>query len=232
MKKQLLVLLAPFLLLPACQTQQMKETIADQDQQLELAQQERRRLSAQQESLRAQNAELREKLRAEQASQKELQSRLSAMEAEKAASDAEVDSLRGRLVGSGVGVSRRGNVLVLDLPSALTFPSGSATLNEKGRSSLAKVAEILKKDYGDRILWVEGHTDDQPLRRTKQKWGTNLRLSVERAMAVSTYLSGSLGIDSSRIRVSGYGEWAPKVPNDSKQHRSENRRVEILILKD
>ncbi|RMH02028.1 MAG: hypothetical protein D6702_09655 [Planctomycetota bacterium] len=228
-RNRLLTLLLPLLLLPAaCQTAEMEETIADQDRQLEIARQERSRLEAERNRVRAQTAELRDQLAQAEAANRELSQRLSAMEAAQRAADAEVEDLRARLEGSGVNVSRRGEVIVLELPSAITFPSGSATLNDQGRKSLKQVAGILASDYAGKTFWIEGHTDNDPIK--KSKWGSNLRLSIERAMAVADFLGKDLGIDPSALRVAGYGEWAPKVPNDSAENKAANRRVEILVL--
>ncbi len=220
--------LLPVLLFSACQSTEMQETIADQDKQLEIAQQDRRRLQAERDRVYAQTAELRDQLSRAESANSELNQRLSAMEAAQQASDAELDGLRGRLQGTGVNVSRRGDVIVLELPSAITFPSGSATLNDSGRKSLKQVGSILKGDYAGRTFWIEGHTDNDPIK--KSKWESNLRLSVERAMAVSAYLSKDLGVDPASLRVSGYGEWAPKGSNDNSKTKAANRRVEILVL--
>ncbi len=232
MKRNLLAFLLPLFLLPACQTAEMEETIADQDRQLEIAQQDRRRLQAERDRDRAERDRVRaqtaEQLAQAEYARAEMQQRVTAMEAAQAASDAEVEGLQGRLRGTGVNVSRRGDVIVLELPSAITFPSGSATLNDKGRKSLKQVGGILQNDYAGRTFWVEGHTDNDPIK--KSKWETNLRLSVERAMAVSAYLSKDLGIDAASLRVAGYGEWAPKGSNDNAKTKAANRRVEILVL--
>ena len=120
--------------------------------------------------------------------------------------------------------------MVLSLPSGLTFSSGSATLNTKGRSSLKSVAGALKANYSEKTFWVEGHTDNEQLKKSKEKWNSNLRLSIERAMAVSDYLIGEMGIGNSQVRIAGHGEFDPTATNDSAKNRAKNRRVEILIL--
>ena len=70
---------------------------------------------------------------------------------------------------------------------------------------------------------VEGHTD------SRGKDSYNLDLSQRRAEAVSTYLQGR-GIDSDRLVAEGFGETQPIADNDTKSGRSENRRVEFVIL--
>ena len=77
-------------------------------------------------------------------------------------------------------------------------------------------------------LAVEGHTDsDQPVGSLyEDNWG----LSAARAAAVASYLNGALGIKSSRLRAVGLGSSSPLVPNDSPEHKTLNRRVDVVVL--
>ena len=95
-------------------------------------------------------------------------------------------------------------------------------------AALKTVAASLKSDYSDKIFWVEGHTDSDPIK--KSKWASNLELSVSRSMAVTTFLTKDLGLESASFRVVGHGEWSPKSDNTSKKGKASNRRVEIIIL--
>jgi flagellar motor protein MotB len=230
MKKLSLLLACTAFLLPACQSPYQKEVIKEQDRTIEAYQTQNNKLRGDRDLAKAENAELSEQLQFEQDRTDALNGRLEAMEASARQADSEVQRLRGQLEGTGVGVERRGDVLVLNLPTGLTFSSGSATLNAKGRSSLKSVAKALKSGYSDKTFWVEGHTDNDKLNKTKEKWKTNLRLSVERAMAVTDYLTGEMGITASSVRIAGHGEYDPSVPNSNKANKAKNRRVEILIL--
>jgi chemotaxis protein MotB len=104
------------------------------------------------------------------------------------------------------------------------FPSGQNTLSEQGKKTLSELASSLE---GRRVR-VEGHTDDVPIQRSQ--WGTNLRLSVERSMAVADYLIQSAGLPAARVGVAGYGEYRPAVEGTDDAARGKNRRVEILLL--
>ena len=104
------------------------------------------------------------------------------------------------------------------------FASGQNALSEQGKKTLSELATSLE---GRRIR-VEGHTDDVPIQRSQ--WGTNLRLSVERSMAVADYLIHSAGLKAERVGVAGYGEWKPAVSGTDDAARQKNRRVEILML--
>ena len=74
-----------------------------------------------------------------------------------------------------------------------------------------------------------GHSDGQPLNKTKKRWGTNVNLSRERAQTVATELSKN-GVPASRIGVDGRGSVEPLVyPEKTAKDRATNRRVEIHV---
>jgi chemotaxis protein MotB len=222
-----LPLLLIFAALPSCQSK-YTEVIDDQDRQLEAMQADRHRLLSERDRVRAENAALQERLTLEQMRAQELQDRVNSMGTQDPnVSDAELDSIRGRL-GPDIGVGRRGGNIFLDLPQGITFGSGKAELSRTGKKSMAAVVDLLRTDYADKTFWVEGHTDNDPI--SKSGWKSNLHLSVMRALAVAEYLSKDLGIDPSQVRVAGYGEFAPKIDNDNTENKASNRRVEILIL--
>jgi outer membrane protein OmpA-like peptidoglycan-associated protein len=69
---------------------------------------------------------------------------------------------------------------------------------------------------------VAGHSDDLGAS------GRNLRLSKSRAEAVVQALV-ERGVAHDRLRAEGFGPDRPLFPNDSQQHREQNRRVELRI---
>ncbi len=108
------------------------------------------------------------------------------------------------------------------------FRPGQAALSEKARNVLREVADEIKAQP-DKNISVDGHTDDTPLSAINiRKYGTNLGLSVFRAVAVAEELI-SLGIEPERISVSGFGCARPLVPNTGPENRAKNRRVEIRL---
>ena len=217
-----------FLALPACQSKYQK-IVEDQDRQMDTLKADQQRLLSERDRVRAENAALQERLTLEQMRTQELEDRLSATSQGRTnASDAELESLRGRLSGTGVEVGRRGQTIVLDLPQAITFSSGKADLTRTGKNSLNAVAGVLSSDYAGKTYWIEGHTDNDPIR--KSGWKSNLHLSVMRALAVADYLAKDLNLPSEQVRVAGHGEHAPRVENSSTDNKARNRRVEILIL--
>jgi chemotaxis protein MotB len=228
MKQSPLLLALTLALLPACQSNMTRQMIEDQDQQLEALNTERSSMQSQLARTRAENASLAKQIEFEQQRNAELQQRTAAAEAAMSQADAEMDSISTALQGTNVEVGRRGGFLVLGMDSELTFPSGKAELSKQGRDTLTRVGEVLKSKYGANVIWIEGHTDNEQPK--KSGWKSNLQLSSMRAMSCADYLVYDLGLEASHVRVAGYGEYAPKAPNDTKEGRAANRRVEILIL--
>ena len=109
------------------------------------------------------------------------------------------------------------------------FDEGLATIQTGSSKVLDLVAATVQKDYPTKDVLVFGHTDDQPIKATKDKWKDNWELSAQRALTVVRYF-GSKGIDMKRLVACGCGEFRPRVKNDSEQNRQKNRRVEIYVL--
>jgi chemotaxis protein MotB len=118
----------------------------------------------------------------------------------------------------------RGLVLSLGTDDVL-FASGSTEISDLGKQVIAAVAAPLTRFGND--IFVEGHTDDVPLNRGGY---TNWNLSTDRAVAVVGLLAATHGISQDRLGAAGYGEYRPRVPNDSPEHRALNRRVDVLIV--
>ena len=127
----------------------------------------------------------------------------------------------------GIGYGTRDGRMVISIPTEITFGSGKATLSEGGMSALTVVARTLIDEYPAAQYWIEGHTDNDPIK--KSKFATNRDLSLARAMAVLHYLVGETGVPDGQCVVAGWGEYRPLVPNDSKGNKSTNRRVEIVV---
>jgi chemotaxis protein MotB len=78
------------------------------------------------------------------------------------------------------------------------------------------------------LIRVEGNTDNVPIHTAQ--YPTNWELSAARAIGVARYLVEHDGLDPYRVSAAGYGEFRPRVPNDTDDHRQQNRRVDIVLL--
>ncbi|WP_252107801.1 MULTISPECIES: OmpA family protein [unclassified Halomonas] len=135
--------------------------------------------------------------------------------------DRQENQLRESLQGSRIEIDRRGDDIVLNMPSSVTFGFDSSELTSQARSSLNEVANVLTQ-YTDTRVNIAGHTDSTGAADYNQ------RLSERRAQAVGSYLSQN-GVSSSRLVTSGYGASQPVASNDNEQGRAQNRRVEITL---
>jgi outer membrane protein OmpA-like peptidoglycan-associated protein len=121
---------------------------------------------------------------------------------------------------SGVDVVTDSRGLVVRLGDVL-FDFDSFRLKEDSRGTLNSVADIIRAQYPDRELIVEGHTDSTG--RTDYNQG----LSEDRAVAVARYMKRRVGHD--KISYQGFGEKNPLEDNGTAGGRKKNRRVDIII---
>lgn len=117
--------------------------------------------------------------------------------------------------------------LVITFVSEVLFDSGKADLRKDSAPKLDKVVSVLNTTVSDLNVGVEGHTDNQPIKRSG--WKSNWELSTARALSVLHFLSEK-GVTEPRLAATGYGEYKPVASNDDKVGRQKNRRVEIVIL--
>jgi len=109
------------------------------------------------------------------------------------------------------------------------FAAGSDKLKPQARPLIRKLAKLLTTRYKDYYYRIDGHTDDQPIRRSPFR--SNWHLSVMRAISVLEALKEA-GVDEERMFIAGFGEFKPRVPNrPGRKGHPLNRRVEITIVK-
>ncbi|TWT42355.1 putative lipoprotein YiaD precursor [Phycisphaerae bacterium RAS1] len=124
-----------------------------------------------------------------------------------------------------------GNVAWTSIAENLLFDSGKATLKSSGGGLVDQVASKIQNEFPDASrIFVVGHTDSDPIRLTKNLWKDNLDLSLNRAATVTRELYGR-GIDKKKVLACGQGEHNPKQPNNSKENKQKNRRVDIVVIR-
>ncbi len=136
--------------------------------------------------------------------------------------DRQEAELRRETAGTGIDVSRDGDVIKLNLPDGVTFDFAKYDLKPQFYPALNTIAATLK-EYNQTIVEVSGHTD------SIGSDAANQTLSERRANAVSSYLIGQ-GVQRERFEVVGMGERYPVASNDTDSGRALNRRVEIRLL--
>lgn len=105
----------------------------------------------------------------------------------------------------------------------LFFAFGKSVIAEESYPELDKMIEYMNQ-YPTMVVEIHGHTDNIGSLEANQK------LSQDRADAVKNYLiSKKIGL--ARISSKGFGETKPIASNDTEEGRSQNRRVEFVIVK-
>jgi outer membrane protein OmpA-like peptidoglycan-associated protein len=135
--------------------------------------------------------------------------------------DRQEAQLRDRLRNSGVSVTRRGDNIILNMPSNITFDTDRADIKPQFFDVLNSVAIVLR-EFDQTLVDVTGHTD------STGSAAHNQELSERRAGSVAEYLVAQ-GNNYRRFQVLGMGKSQPIASNATEAGRAENRRVEIQI---
>ncbi len=107
----------------------------------------------------------------------------------------------------------------------IRFGFDQTDLPPGGVQELAAFAADLKGHNEDVFVEIQGHTD------STGSEAYNLNLGEKRAESVRRYLSKEEGIALHRMSVISYGESAPIADNSTREGRSMNRRVGLVVLK-
>ena len=122
---------------------------------------------------------------------------------------------------------------IVKFKSDLTFATGDAQLTPKAKDAIVRFSGILNSPAASGYeLLVAGHTDSTPVSNpaTIQKGHKdNWYLSSHRAISVGQDLIANR-ISAQRIGVVGYADQRPVASNASESGKSQNRRVEVVIL--
>ena len=135
--------------------------------------------------------------------------------------DVQEAKLRQKMKGTGVTVTRSGDQIILNMPNNVTFDSNASQLKPAGANTLSGVAMVLK-EYEDTRVHIIGHTDSSGSREL------NMRLSEQRAESVGTALI-TMGVDGSRLNMSGVGPDQPVASNSTAEGKAQNRRVTLTL---
>lgn len=122
-------------------------------------------------------------------------------------------------------VSMKNGKVYVSMQESLLFPSGSATVNPRGKEALATLAKALNQNPDINVL-IEGHTDSIPISRNYQD---NWALSVARSTAIARILIKDYYVYPGRITASGRSEFEPVASNSTPEGRAKNRRTEIIL---
>jgi outer membrane protein OmpA-like peptidoglycan-associated protein/outer membrane protein W len=109
----------------------------------------------------------------------------------------------------------------------INFKTGSADILATSNNVLDLAVGVLK-EFPDLKIEIQGHTDDQPLKKGGL-FANNTELSQSRADSVKAYFVAK-GIEDNRVIAKGFGDTVPVDPKKTAAARAKNRRVEFKLV--
>ncbi|MFH0964375.1 MAG: OmpA family protein [Planctomycetota bacterium] len=163
-----------------------------------------------QEQLALLKDELGKQPAAEQALPKELKDAL------------EVLRLKGDLIEmvEGSRVRLKGDVL---------FDSGKSDIKPAALTQLNSLAKVILEKGALFTVRVDGHTDADPINKSKHLWKDNWDLACGRAQAVLGALAAA-GVSQDKMYIAAFGQFSPRATNDTPANKQKNRRVELVLM--
>jgi chemotaxis protein MotB len=124
-----------------------------------------------------------------------------------------------------IEVEQEDTKIIIRIQEKGSFPSGRATLDPAFFQVISKITDVIATTPGKII--VAGHTDNIPI--STARFRSNWELSSARAVTVVHAMLSDAALDQNRFLIQGFADSRPLVPNDSRENRALNRRVELII---
>lgn len=132
-------------------------------------------------------------------------------------------------LGQAMEVTKGDGYIFISFNDAVFFAGDSYVLLPAGQEMLDVVAAALNTavDYIDEVR-IMGHTAQAYADRANNPTVDRF-LASNRSTVTTVYLQERVELSAARLVSVGYGQWRPISPNSDEEHRSRNRRVEIMI---
>ena len=140
------------------------------------------------------------------------------------------DSLKEQIEAQEVKIEEIEGKLKVTFVDKILFDTGKVQIGKRGQEALLGLADSLRENKNQNVV-VEGHTDDVPIGLAlMDKYPTNWELSAARAIGVARFLQEKGWLEPERLAVAAYSYYKPVASNDTPQGRSQNRRIEIILV--
>jgi chemotaxis protein MotB len=114
---------------------------------------------------------------------------------------------------------------VITISEEILFNEYKTKLKSSSYPFLDKLCELIKG--GEYPVEIIGHTDNRPAE--EKGYSSNWELSSLMALQVLKYFLEKGGIPPKRLTAYGCGTNKPIFPNDTRQLRAQNRRIDIIL---
>jgi flagellar motor protein MotB len=159
---------------------------------------------------------------------KDKEAQINDLQRQLSAAEEELAKLRNQPGMENVQVESVNGQLRFTILNEVLFEAGKADLKQGSKTTLDSVLAVIEQEFADRDITIEGHTDSDPIQ--KSKWKDNWELSYNRSMAVLYYLMNEKLIAPERLKAVACGDAQPVVPNDSVANKRLNRRAVIVVM--
>jgi len=129
----------------------------------------------------------------------------------------------------GVETIQTDRGLIIRFNNDFLFKPGSATLSTDAKHKLDKVGAAIAKKFILHSMRIEGHTDN--VKMAASIYPSNWELSSARASSIIRYFIDRFRFLPDLFTAVGFADTRPIADNTSLKGQAQNRRVEILILK-
>jgi len=136
-------------------------------------------------------------------------------------------ALQQEIAAHSVALHREVDGLVISLREFGFFDSGSDQLKPSALPALDRIASILALRRCR--IRIEGHTDNIPVHTAQ--WSSNWELSTSRSTGLVRLMIQRYRFAPERLSAAGYAQYHPIATNDSPQGRAQNRRVDLVIVR-
>lgn len=215
------------------QIDELKQQLADETRNKELAERDVQNYSDQVKQLRKENADLRDELSRTRTDAETAKSRLATLEGEnqtikqqrdRDARAAQIAANEPALIANlkrfgSVAKNQRG--IVLTIPENFWAGTRSSGFAPNADARMTALADIFVNNPDYNIV-IESHTDNSGTPEALQS------LTQQRAQAIADRVS-SLGVPAGKIHATGLGATLPIAPNTTSANKAKNRRVQIIL---
>lgn len=211
----------------------LREELARETRNRELAERDVMNYSNQLRELRDENGKLREDVGRMRVEIEALNAKVAAAEnkarQEQEARDAEVKAMRAKASEATLlaslktfgTVSKTDRGIVLTLPENWWTGTRTSSFVPQADGKLTSLAEILV-NHPDYRITVEAHTDNAGSPELIQS------VTDKRSYAIAEKFA-ELGVEEGRIVAKGYGASVPLAPNTTAVNRAKNRRLQLIL---
>jgi len=145
--------------------------------------------------------------------------------------EADIKEAFSTIDNSGLKIIQKYDRLYISLPNRILYRKGDDKISKDGKKVLDMMAEIFKKNPKMDVL-VEGHTDPDPVRRTRYKYKDNWGLSSARAINAVRYLI-SQGVNGKQLSGAGRADqYTTGELLEGKDPHAYDRRIEFVVTPD